>query len=72
MKCLEKDRSRRYETANALVVELGRYLFNQPVEACPPSTWYRFTKFARRNQGALVMASAISITMTVGTTISVW
>jgi WD40 repeat protein/serine/threonine protein kinase len=72
MKCLEKDRSRRYETANALVVELRRHLSHQPVEACPPSTWYRFAKFARRNRSALVMASSVSIAMILGTTISIW
>src|SRR5262249_27342267 len=50
MKCLEKDRSRRYETANSLAADLMRYLADQPVEACPPSLGYRFTKYARRNR----------------------
>ena len=39
MKCLEKDRTRRYETANGLAADLMRYLADEPVEACPPSAW---------------------------------
>ncbi len=56
MKCLEKDRTRRYETANGLAPDMQRYLADEPVEACPPSAMYRFRKFARRNKAALVMA----------------
>jgi eukaryotic-like serine/threonine-protein kinase len=58
MKCLEKDRARRYETANALAVDLQHYLADEPVLACPPSAWYRFRKLARRNKGALAAAAA--------------
>ena len=47
MKCLEKDRNRRYETVGALVADVQRYLNDQPIEACPPSAWYRFCKLAR-------------------------
>ena len=54
MKALEKDRRRRYETANDFAADVMRYLTDQPVEACPPSAWYRFAKFARRNRVALV------------------
>ena len=54
MKALEKDRSRRYETASGFAADVRRYLADEPVEACPPSAWYRFGKFARRNRGALV------------------
>jgi tetratricopeptide (TPR) repeat protein len=57
MKALEKDRNRRYETANDLARDLQRYLADEPVQACPPSTWYRFGKFAIRNRVALAMAS---------------
>src|SRR5262249_25242480 len=57
MKCLEKDRNRRYETANGLARDVERYLHDEPVQACPPSAWYRFRKFARRNRVALAMAS---------------
>src|SRR5262249_61948274 len=60
MKCLEKDRSRRYETANSLVADLRRHLNHQPVEAGPPSAGYRLWKFARRNRAALVMASLVA------------
>ena len=50
MKCLEKDRNRRYETANGFAADVQRYLNDEPVQACPPSAWYRFRKFARRNK----------------------
>jgi serine/threonine protein kinase len=50
MKCLEKDRTRRYEAANGLARDVQRYLADEPVEACPPSATYRFRKFARRNK----------------------
>src|SRR5437773_9371366 len=56
MKCLEKDRNRRYETANGFAQDLQRYLADEPVLACPPSALYRFRKFARRNTVALLMA----------------
>jgi WD40 repeat protein/serine/threonine protein kinase len=58
MRALEKDRSRRYETAGALAADVERYLADEPVQACPPSAWYRFGKFARRNKPALVAATA--------------
>jgi WD40 repeat protein/serine/threonine protein kinase len=57
MKALEKDRSRRYETANSFALDVERYLNDEPVEACPPSAWYRFRKFARRHRRALVTAA---------------
>jgi len=59
MKCLEKDRSRRYETANGLAMDLQRHLKSEPVLACPPSAAYRFRKFARRNKAALATASVL-------------
>jgi tetratricopeptide (TPR) repeat protein len=58
MKCLEKDRNRRYETANGLANDIERYLCDEPVTACPPSAGYRFRKFARRNKIVLIGASA--------------
>jgi serine/threonine-protein kinase len=61
MKCLEKDRSRRYESASSLAHDLERYLRDEPVQACPPSVWYRFRKFARRNKGMLVAAALLGI-----------
>ena len=56
MKALEKDRNRRYETANGLAPDMQRYLADEPVQACPPSAWYRFRKFARRNKTGLTAA----------------
>src|SRR5262245_63334865 len=47
MKALEKDRSRRYETATGFATDVQRYLTDEPVEACPPSAGYRLRKFAR-------------------------
>jgi WD40 repeat protein len=59
MKALEKDRGRRYESAAALAADVQRYLADEPVLACPPSAWYRFHKFARRNRVALATASVV-------------
>ena len=56
MKALEKDRNRRYESASAFAADVGRYLDDETVQACPPSVWYRFGKFARRKKGALAAA----------------
>jgi serine/threonine protein kinase/Flp pilus assembly protein TadD len=59
MKCLEKDRNRRYETANGLARDIERYLHDEPVLARPASVAYRFRKFARRNKGALATAMVV-------------
>src|SRR5437879_10707778 len=56
MKCLEKDRGRRYESASALAADVQRYLADEPVQACPPSVRYRLRKFARRNRGPVLSA----------------
>ena len=48
MKALEKDRNRRYETAAAFAADIRATSHDEPVQACPPSAWYRFRKFARR------------------------
>jgi eukaryotic-like serine/threonine-protein kinase len=61
MKALEKDRNRRYESASAFAADVERYLHDEPVLACPPSAWYRFRKFARRNKAALATASALVV-----------
>jgi tetratricopeptide (TPR) repeat protein/serine/threonine protein kinase len=58
MKALDKDRNRRYETASAFAADVQRYLHDEPVQACPPSAWYRFRKFARRNKSAVALAAA--------------
>jgi eukaryotic-like serine/threonine-protein kinase len=60
MKALDKDRSRRYETANGLAMDVQRYLTDEPVQAFPPSAWYRFQKFVRRNKAA-VLATLVFI-----------
>ena len=65
MKALEKDRNRRYETANGLAADLRRYLDDEPVQACPPSAWYRFGKLARRNKAALTIVGILLVAVTV-------
>jgi eukaryotic-like serine/threonine-protein kinase len=60
MKAVDKDRSRRYETASAFASDIQRYLRDEPVEACPPSALYRFRKFARRNSRLLLTASVVT------------
>ena len=59
MKALEKDRNRRYETANGFAMDVQRYLADEPVLACPPSAGYRLRKFARRNRGGLAVAALV-------------
>ncbi|MCC7375538.1 MAG: serine/threonine protein kinase [Verrucomicrobiales bacterium] len=63
LRCLEKDRNRRYETANALAMDVLRHLENEPVAARPPSTTYRFQKFARRNRLLLTASSLVTLAM---------
>jgi eukaryotic-like serine/threonine-protein kinase len=72
MKCLEKDRNRRYETANGLARDIERYLNDEPVQACPASTWYRFRKFARRHRVALVTTGLVAFALVLGTVMSAW
>jgi hypothetical protein len=60
LKCLEKDRSRRDDTANGLARDIERYLHDEPVEACPPSTAYRFRKFARKYRLPVTVAAAFT------------
>jgi serine/threonine-protein kinase len=63
MKALEKDRNRRYETANGFAMDVQRYLADEPVQACPPSAWYRFRKFVRRNRGRLIVGAALGLAL---------
>ena len=72
MKALEKDRSRRYETASGLARDVERYLAGDPVEAGPPSGWYRLRKFARRNRVVLTATVLVALALIAGTTVSVW
>jgi WD40 repeat protein/serine/threonine protein kinase len=59
MKCLEKDRNRRYGTAHALARDVERYLHDEPVQACPPSALYRAGKFIRRNRAGVLVAASL-------------
>ena len=61
MKCLEKDRGRRYQTADALARDVARYLADEPVEACPSSATYRLGKFLRKHRRPLVTAAAFLV-----------
>ena len=63
MKALEKDRNRRYETANELVLDIERFLHNEVVQACPPSAWYRLYKFGRRNRGTVLAAGLLLLAL---------
>ncbi len=72
MKALEKDRNRRYETANGLASDLRRYLDDEPVQACPPTEWYRLGKFARRNRAVLTTAGLVSLALIAGVAASTW
>jgi serine/threonine protein kinase/tetratricopeptide (TPR) repeat protein len=72
MKALEKDRSRRYESASGLAVDIQRYLTDEPVQAGPPSAWYRMRKFARRHKLVLTTSSLVAATLVVGIVVSTW
>ncbi|HZZ81482.1 MAG TPA: protein kinase [Gemmataceae bacterium] len=72
MKALEKDRNRRYETANGFAMDVQRYLADEPVQACPPSVPYRLRKFARRNKGPMLTATVVAAALLVGTGVSIW
>src|SRR5688572_14235898 len=72
MKCLEKDRTRRYETANALALDLKCHLQNEPVSARPPSRAYQFQKLVRRNKLAFAAGGAVAIALVLGLSISTW
>jgi WD40 repeat protein len=72
MKCLEKDRTRRYETANGLAADLKRHLNNEPVVARPPSKLYEFQKTVRRHKVGFAATAAIIVVLAVGVTVSTW
>src|SRR6478736_4623193 len=72
MKALEKDRKRRYETANALAMDIQRYLNNEPVVARPPSRTYRLQKLVRRNKAVFASGLAITLVLIFGLTTSTW
>lgn len=66
MKCLEKQRNRRYETANALARDVQRYLSDEAVEARPPSAGYRLKKFVKRNKGQVIAGTLLLLTLLTG------
>jgi tetratricopeptide (TPR) repeat protein len=72
MKALEKDRSRRYETATGLARDIQRYLMDEPVEACPPSAAYRLRKFCRRHRGPAVAVVAVLLAVVEGAVLATW
>ncbi|HEY3761901.1 MAG TPA: serine/threonine-protein kinase [Verrucomicrobiae bacterium] len=72
MKCLEKDRKRRYETTNGLAMDLKRHLSNETVVARPPSQTYRFQKLVRRNKLAFAAGAAIAAALVFGIIVSTW
>lgn len=72
MKCLEKDRTRRYETANGLASDLNRHLNNEPVLARPPSTAYKLQQAFRRNKLAFAAAAAVLAALVIGLGAATW
>jgi hypothetical protein len=72
MKSLEKDRNRRYETANGLARDLQHYLADEPVEACPPSASYKLRKFARKHKAGLATVAGFAALLMLGTAVSAW
>jgi serine/threonine protein kinase/tetratricopeptide (TPR) repeat protein len=72
MKALEKDRTRRYETASAFATDVGRFLSNEPVEARPPSTVYRLKKAAERHRAALAGTAVVVLSLIAGIVSTTW
>ena len=72
MKALEKDRSRRYETANSLAIDIQHHLNNEPVLARPPSRLYRFRKLVRRNRVMFAAIGGIATALVIGLGTSTW
>ena len=72
MKCLEKDRKRRYETPDALATDVGRHLSQEPVTAAAPDAFYLAGKFVRRHKAGLITATALAVALLAGLLVSVW
>jgi len=72
MKSLEKDRTRRYDTANGFAMDVQRYLAGEPVLAVPPSTGYRLKKFVRRHKGQVIAASLVLFVLVAGMAGTTW
>jgi serine/threonine protein kinase len=72
MKCLEKDRARRYETANGLAADIQRHLGNEPIIARPPSRLYQFRKMVQRNKAAFTATTVVFVALAIGLGVSLW
>ena len=72
MKCLEKDRTRRYETANGVAQDIERHLKHEPVVARPPSVGYRLQKSFRRNKLVFTAAGVVALALVLGVVVSSW
>ncbi len=70
MMALEKDRTRRYDTANGMRRDIERYLADEPVSACPPSAVYRIGKFLRRNRTGVAVGGAVALALVIGLVLS--
>lgn len=72
LKALEKDRNRRYDTAIAFAADVQRYLNDEPVQACPPSTVHRVRKFVKRNKAPVLAVSAFALILLIGIIATAW
>ncbi len=72
MRCLEKDRNRRYDTANGLAMDLARYLTDEPIAARPPRMTYRFRKLVHRNKIAFVATATVGLALLGGIGATSW
>jgi WD40 repeat protein/serine/threonine protein kinase len=72
MKCLEKDRARRYETANGLAMDVRRFLDSEPIVARPPRKLYRFQKLVRRNKLVFAAGGAVAAALVIGLGLTTW
>jgi len=72
MRCLEKDRARRYDSASGLARDVEHYLKDEPVEACPPSAGYKLRKFVRKHKAVLATVAAFAGLLLAGTAMSTW
>ncbi len=72
LKCLEKDRGRRYQAASGLARDLEHYLADEPVEACPPTASYRLRKFARKYRTPMLVAGAFVLLLALGAIVAAW
>ena len=70
MRSLEKERGQRYESASALAADVERFTRREPIEAGPPSPWYRLRKYHQRHRAALALISSVVLVLVASTTVS--